>query len=562
MNKFLYFILIIILLGVLVPHKGDAAVSSWWQKGASINPRWNTDFESDSFRQSVRNLHSTGADFVTLIIPLFQSNNYSTDIGNHWNTPADQSLISAINFIHSLGMKVDLKPHLEAGWSEWRAHINPSDRETWFRNYGNKLEHYAKIGQSHGVEQITIGTELISMSTARMHPTNTENWIKLINRIKEVYSGKLTYSANSGVEEFVNEKANIEFWPHLDSIGLSAYLPFNSDESVESIKREWDRWNNEQIKPLQQRFGKPVIFTELGYRSRDGARFEPWNSGIYTSPDQTEQANLYEALFSYWNGQDFMTGISLWDWSSDPNAGGNDQSYTPQNKMALEVLKRWFGNSITPTPTLAPNPTNPTFNINGSLTQTTISVNITNTSQFVNGAITDIEIYNSSGQKIFQKFYENQNFGANETKTYSDSWSLPGPDSYTLKAGIFNSAWQLYQWSNNISEFRAGDSQPAANSQVDIWWPTNGPTVSGIQPFKAMLQNWDISQYKMFWQVDGDRLNEMFNNSEEYPHKEVVVDLSGWTWKPASESYELNFIAQNLGGDVLNQKKINIHVSR
>jgi hypothetical protein len=83
--------------------------------------------------------------------------------------------------------------------------------------------------------------------------------------------------------------------------------------------------------------------------------------------------------------------------------------------------------------------------------------------------------------------------------------------------------------------------------------------VSGAVPFKAMLQNWRVDAYDMFWQVDGDRLNRMFTDLTDYPHKEVSVDLSGWNWK-GSGPYLLNFIAKDLNGVVVAQKSSSISV--
>src|SRR3989344_6870713 len=145
MKRIIPLILILVLSMmnfVLAPSETDAAASGWWMQSASINPRWTEDFGSESFRQSVRDLHSTGANMVTLIIPLFQQNPWTTHIENYWNTPTDQSLISGIDYVHSLGMKVDLKIHLESGQTDWRGDINPSYRATRVKNYGDKLEHY------------------------------------------------------------------------------------------------------------------------------------------------------------------------------------------------------------------------------------------------------------------------------------------------------------------------------------------------------------------------------------------------------------------------------------
>ena len=69
----------------------------------------------------------------------------------------------------------------------------------------------------------------------------------------------------------------------------------------------------------------------------------------------------------------------------------------------------------------------------------------------------------------------------------------------------------------------------ASSSTVNVWWPTSQATVSGVQPFKAMFTGLPLSEYKMYWQVDNGNLVEMSDNYSDYPHKEVSVDLTGWS---------------------------------
>ncbi|HYE60144.1 MAG TPA: hypothetical protein VEA18_03095, partial [Candidatus Kapabacteria bacterium] len=352
-------ILGVLLVVVLCSAAPASAAVTNWQKGVSIVPRWNTDFGSDSFKQSVRDAKATNSNYVTLIIPLGQSNAYSTDVGGAWNTPTDESLASGIDFVHSLGMKVNLKIHLESHDGQWRANINPGDRNAWFTAYGNMVKKYARIAATKGVAEMTIGAELINMAAHDANWSNTENWNKLIRDIRAIYTGKLTYSANWGSAGWTDEKNRIQFWNSLDAIGVSAYFPLaTGDSSVEAYKREWDKVNNGDIKPLQQKFQKPILFTEVGYRSHDWSQWEPFNYWSGGNHDQGNQARLYDALYSYWNGQSFMQGVHWWDWSSDPNAGGQwNNDYTPQNKEAEAVMTRWNAGGTTPEPNPTPTPT-------------------------------------------------------------------------------------------------------------------------------------------------------------------------------------------------------------
>ncbi len=97
----------------------------------------------------------------------------------------------------------------------------------------------------------------------------------------------------------------------------------------------------------------------------------------------------------------------------------------------------------------------------------------------------------------------------------------------------------------------------ADSSIIDTWWPTDGSHMEGLQPFKALLENTDPSHYQMFWQVDGGQLNPMQDNSDGGAHKEVQVDLSGWTWR-GKGPYAVTFVAQ-VNDATVSTKTVNIY---
>ena len=175
----------------------------------------------------------------------------------------------------------------------------------------------------------------------------------------------------------------------------------------------------------------------------------------------------------------------------------------------------------------------------------------------------DLEIWDAAGGKVFQRYFEGQSFSAGETKSYGTSWSAAAEGSYSFKVGVFGPGWsQVHLWANEAAVIRAGGSEPpSASGRMEIWWPTDGVTLSGTQPFKGILSGWDISRYVMFWQVDGDVLNPMGDGIEDYPHKEALVDVSSWNWKDAGP-YLLNFLARDPAGNELGSKEVSIKVSR
>lgn len=113
----------------------------------------------------------------------------------------------------------------------------------------------------------------------------------------------------------------------------------------------------------------------------------------------------------------------------------------------------------------------------------------------------------------------------------------------------------------NPSEMRVVSAGPYGEKvEVEVWWPKDRVRVSGMQPFKAIATGLPLHEYTMFWQVDGDRLSPLANNYEDYPHKEVLVDLSGWNWR-GSGPYKVNFVARDRNGTTLAEREVNIYVT-
>jgi len=102
------------------------------------------------------------------------------------------------------------------------------------------------------------------------------------------------------------------------------------------IKRGILRW--------QRKVGKPLLFTEVGWCSQEGASIEPWNYYYHQIPSQaglTEQLNCYLAFMKTWADTPEVGGVIWWEWSDAPG-GPEDYSYTPRGKPAEKALRRWF----------------------------------------------------------------------------------------------------------------------------------------------------------------------------------------------------------------------------
>ncbi|MBU6231201.1 hypothetical protein KGP36_00915 [Patescibacteria group bacterium] len=580
---------------VFSPGIASASVSDW-QKGVSLYPQNPGDFSSSAFDQSLSNAHAAGADTAVLIIPLYQTDDNSSSIFTGYNTPSDADIVSAGNYAKSIGMKVVLKPHVDPLNGDWRANINPSNRDQWYGSYGYWLNHIGDLGTQVGAAGIVVGTELISTADYTVNPDNTERWQKLISDLRQHFSGFLTYSANWGSGSYAEEPPHIGFWPSLDYIGISAYYPLASgvsNPSVNDLTGSWSYWDTAKLQSLHTQYGKNIIFTEIGYRSVDNAHNLPWYSNPGGNYNPTEQVNDYTALFQYWNNQPYMSGIYAWNWGTNPNDGGSGNTdYTPQNKPAQATLTSWFGGSGSASnpPPNNPPPNNPppgpgpssasgNWTVSGQAPSlsagqsASISADV-GISGSASNATVDMEIYDSSGHQVMQQFFSGKDIGPTPSQ-FTISWTPPANDAYELKVGIFSSDWsKLYYWDDSALALDVGGASsgggagstggsPSGPAILDVWWPSDGSTISGVQPFKAIIEDQPLSAYTMYWQVDGGALNQMSDSQTDYPHKEADVDVGPWSWRGANGSgpYTVTFVAKDQNGNVIAQKTASISVA-
>jgi uncharacterized protein (TIGR03437 family) len=309
---------------------------------------WYNEYTYAAATTSREALAATHANWASVLATWYQSTITSTSIAaDSIKTPTDDALRQAIQELHNQGLKVMLKPHVDLSQdpNHWRGEINPQDKDAWFASYTPFILKYAQMAQEQGVEGLCMGTELVLMSRSG----NQARWYSVIDAIRAVYSGVLTYAANatSAADEFTS----LSFWDRLDLIGLDGYFPLtnHSDPSFEELVAAW-QYNSAHLNIVaavenlhNAHLEKPVIFTEIGYRSSAGTNTAPYSSTLSGGYDPTEQRNCYEAFYTVWSQQaSWVKGVFWWAWAVNP-PGANDTDYNPRGKPAEEVLRTWQG---------------------------------------------------------------------------------------------------------------------------------------------------------------------------------------------------------------------------
>ncbi|MFC1644005.1 hypothetical protein ACFL5C_01605 [Candidatus Omnitrophota bacterium] len=330
-------VVVAVIFGVRILKQQREVIE--FQKGVGYATWSKEGYGTPASNESLERVRQLDANWVSILVTWYQTTPWSGDIHRTNITPSDESVVHAIKEAHRLGMKVMLKLHLDLldkSDGSWRGEIgatNEADWDKWFRQYTDYILYYAKLAKKEKVEIICIGTELSTVATVKGYL-----WRDLIKKVRSNYPGFLTYAAHW------DRYLDIRFWDLLDYVGINAYFPLTEEmvPTYEQLLEEWKRWVPE-IEEFQKGIGKPIIFPEIGCSSADGAAIRPWEHVPRTEVNPKLQEDYYRALLSTFWDKEWFYGLYWWYWGTDARMGGKyNRGFTPQNKPAEQVIKRWY----------------------------------------------------------------------------------------------------------------------------------------------------------------------------------------------------------------------------
>lgn len=247
----------------------------------------------------------------------------------------DEGVIHSAFEAKKLGMTTVLKPQVFAGdsWPGDIEMLNEKDWDAFFNYYLKWIRHYAFLAEIHQMDVLCVGVEF-----AKATLSHEEEWRKIFRKFRGLYQGKLTYAANWG-EEF--EK--VGFWDELDFIGLNCYYPLSKNDkpSKEELKANFSNVKT-KIAGVYQKFKKPIVFTEIGFRSINAPWKSPHAEGDDSFNDMHQQL-CYEVVFEGVENEAWCEGILWWKFPSYLEYRGMENSaFTPNNKKTEETIRKWF----------------------------------------------------------------------------------------------------------------------------------------------------------------------------------------------------------------------------
>lgn len=167
------------------------------------------------------------------------------------------------------------------------------EKYLWVRGLNKNLESVEKYAENE-MRQQEYWAKKVSFLAAKNHLNVMNNrrqllhnyWVKLIQEIRTIYKGKLTYAAN------FDNYMEVSFWDELDMMGINAYFPLREQMNPNLSEKEvynlcYDRWqdvlnsiNRERNKLSNPNL--PVLFTELGYTFRKHTTIQPWEGSGFS----------------------------------------------------------------------------------------------------------------------------------------------------------------------------------------------------------------------------------------------------------------------------------------
>lgn len=229
-----------------------------------------------------------------------------------------------IDQAHDRGFFVALVPHLLLADGEWRGRMKPGPG--FWPSYTDAVAKLAAIGEARCAEVLSAGVELKSLSRTKDHDVGFQG---LVRRLRGVFDGKLTYSANW------DEASAVRHWELFDVVGVNAFHPLATAKGAAPDEltvraREWQA----ELLALKRSANKPVWFMEVGFKAVPETWLEPWlwpeQVNAKALPlDEDAQAVAYRAVKDAFYTVPAVDGAFFWVVPSDPDDERHAWSYEP-----------------------------------------------------------------------------------------------------------------------------------------------------------------------------------------------------------------------------------------
>ena len=329
--------------GPEINHVRRTAMAGKLQKGFNLTHEGYqivNGYTGNAVKNTIAHLQSMNTNAIALVPYSFMPKHNEPNFLWFNRNPGgenDQGVVHTAYLARSAGMSTLLKPHVWLG-DAWPGAVNMENDQDWelfFNYYSRWIRHYALLAEIHGFDSFSVGVEFAKATLG-----HEEEWRTLIRKVKQVFSGPVTYCANWG-EEF----EGITFWDELDYIGIDCYYPLSKSESAtfEDLQEGADDMLD-KIGDIAKRYQKQVLITEIGFRSVENPWIAPYEESNGKAVNAAHQNMAYQAVLSQLKDRPWLSGIYFWKWPvvQQEISVSTDRRFIPQSKPAEKTIKAYF----------------------------------------------------------------------------------------------------------------------------------------------------------------------------------------------------------------------------
>ena len=272
---------------------------------------------------------------------------------SHIDSTTVMNLEELVKAARDKGLDVLLKPFINSKDDAFRGVFFTDSSDSWFKDYERIILKQAELANKYHLKGICIGAELDRLLMA--YPSRFND---LAHKIRGTgFQGILFYSMGyTGLLDletmtFLN---NLD----IDAIGLDFYVPmYKQEERSPLFKGQASMEPFFYLEKAAKASKKPLIISEVGYRSVQHANRRPFDWMMNGLPDETVQWESYKnfllSMSSAEQAKLPIKGVYFWitdnttfvydiDSSSITSARGYSYFRKRAEKEVLHYMQRWY----------------------------------------------------------------------------------------------------------------------------------------------------------------------------------------------------------------------------
>lgn len=214
--------------------------------------------------------------------------------------------------------------------------------DRFFETYAAWIVDVARFASA--ADAFAVGTELDQTTRAVRHEAR---WRAIVDDVREVFPGILTYAANW------TDYERVPFWDALDLVGIQAYFPVLTDVAARDVRvsptdSELEAgWRDiaGRMRRFSERADRPILFTELGYNNSAIAPYEPWDYKLGGPHANALQERLMRIALRAVAAEPSVRGAFLWKWFPGERSPRN---FAMSRPAIRRIISRQWGGTAQP----------------------------------------------------------------------------------------------------------------------------------------------------------------------------------------------------------------------